>query len=126
MKRFDIIIIVVLVFIAIGSLGVLRLSSDKKYEEKYIEVSVDGELIKTISFDDKSNNDEFTVKTKLGTNTISIQDGEVKIIGADCPDKLCVKDGPISEPGEILVCLPNKVVVEVKGNSKKEVDEISY
>ncbi|SKC39284.1 NusG domain II-containing protein [Maledivibacter halophilus] len=126
MKRFDIIIIVLVVLISLASLGFLKLNSDKEYEKKYIEISVDGEIIKTIPFDDKSNNDEFTVKTKLGTNTISIKDGKVEIIEADCPDKLCVKDGPISQPGEILVCLPNKVVIEVKGDRKREVDDLSY
>lgn len=126
MKRLDIIIIAIIVMISIISLGILKISNDKNYEEKYVYISVDGELIKTIPLHTISNGEEFTVKTKLGVNIIKIENGMVKIIDADCPDKICVKDGPISKPGEMLVCLPHKVVVEIKGHSKAGVDELSY
>lgn len=126
MKRLDIIIIVLVVITSIASLGILKMTSNEKYEEKYAEISVDGELIKTILFDDTTITDPFTVKTESGANVIEIVNGNVTIIEADCPDELCVKDGPISEPGELLVCLPHKVVVEIKGKSKAEVDELSY
>ena len=36
------------------------------------------------------------------------------MISADCPDKLCVNQHAISSNGETIVCLPNKVVVEVE------------
>lgn len=35
---------------------------------------------------------------------------------ANCPDKLCVKQGKISDIGSI-VCLPNKVIIEIDRNS---------
>jgi len=126
MKRLDIMIIVLIVAISIASLGILKMNSNKQYEEKHAEIYVDGELIKTISFDDTTNAEPFTVKTELGVNVIKIQNGKVQIIDANCPDELCIKDGPISKPGEMLVCLPHKVVVEIKGYSKNEVDELSY
>ena len=49
-----------------------------------------------------------------GQNHLVIQDGCARIEEADCPDKLCVKQGTVSESGESLVCLPNRVVVAVK------------
>ncbi|MCT4563959.1 MAG: NusG domain II-containing protein [Maledivibacter sp.] len=126
MKRLDVIIIAVIIVISIASLGVLKIFNDKSYEEKYVHIYVDGELIKTIPLDAASDGEEFTVKTELGINIIKIENGMVGIVDADCPDKICVKDGPISKPGEILVCLPHKVVVEIKGHSKGEVDGLSY
>lgn len=49
------------------------------------------------------------------------------MIEADCPDKLCVHQGYISRVGEVLVCIPNKVVVEIKSDdSEKELDGINY
>ncbi|SHJ98065.1 NusG domain II-containing protein [Paramaledivibacter caminithermalis] len=126
MKRLDIIIIAVVFIISIVSLGILKIYSNKNYDDMYVHISVDGKLIKTIPFDTESHGEEFKVKTKLGKNIIRIEDGMVKMVEADCPDKICVKDGPISKPGEILVCLPHKVVVEIKGYGKAEVDELSY
>ncbi len=126
MKRFDIIIVVLIIAIAAGSLGILRMNSNKKYQEKYVEVYVDGELIKTIVFDSTNNTEPFTVQTSHGINVIGIENGMVQITEADCRDQICIKDGPISEPGEMLVCLPHKVVVEVKGKGEEKVDELSY
>ncbi|MDK2793681.1 MAG: hypothetical protein PWP75_309, partial [Caldanaerobacter sp.] len=40
---------------------------------------------------------------------------------------LCVKQGYISRVGEAIVCLPNRLVVEIKGGEKEiEIDGISY
>ena len=51
---------------------------------------------------------------KLAGNIIEIKDGYVFMKEADCKDKLCVKHQPINKAGSII-CLPNRVVVEIKG-----------
>ena len=54
------------------------------------------------------------------TNVCEIKDGEVNMIQAGCPDQLCIHQGPIHIQGETIVCLPNRVVVEITGNDKDE------
>lgn len=50
---------------------------------------------------------------KIGeTNICRIESGSVKMIYADCPDQLCIHQNPIDENGGVIVCLPNKVVIE--------------
>lgn len=50
---------------------------------------------------------------KIGnTNICRIEDGSVKMIYADCPDQLCIHQKPVDEKGGVIVCLPNKVVIE--------------
>ena len=49
-----------------------------------------------------------------------IKDGKVTMISAQCPDQLCRKQGPVFRPGETIVCLPNKVVLEIKGSGETE------
>lgn len=49
-----------------------------------------------------------------GTNTVVIKDGVVFVKKADCKNQVCVKSGKISKKGESIVCLPNKVIVEIK------------
>ena len=39
---------------------------------------------------------------------------------ATCPDGDCVKQGRICDEGETIVCLPNKVVVEILGSEEVE------
>ncbi len=33
---------------------------------------------------------------------------------ADCHDKICVKTGAISQKGEVIACLPHKLIIEIK------------
>ena len=47
------------------------------------------------------------------TNTVIIKDGIVYISNATCKNQVCVNTGKISKKGESIVCLPNKVVVEI-------------
>ena len=56
----------------------------------------------------------------LGTNKLVIKDGEAYIEEASCPDKQCVKQGKISKAGEMLVCLPNRVVIKIVDANEEE------
>jgi hypothetical protein len=46
--------------------------------------------------------------------TILVEKGRIRFIQADCPDLICVKTGWLEEPGDMAVCLPNRVVVRVE------------
>ena len=46
------------------------------------------------------------------TNVCEIRDGKVRMIEADCPDQLCIKQGAFGVDGGMIVCLPNRVVIE--------------
>ena len=58
------------------------------------------------------------------TNTVVIEDGKVYMKSADCPDQICVKQGKKSKDGESITCLPNKVVVDVKGKEQSDIDTL--
>ena len=61
-----------------------------------------------------------------GYNVLIIEGGEAYICEADCPDGICSKRRPIKYSGSTIVCLPNKVVVTVVGDSgEPEVDVVS-
>ena len=46
------------------------------------------------------------------TNVCEIRDGQVRMIEADCPDQLCIRQGAFGADGGMIVCLPNRVVIE--------------
>lgn len=60
---------------------------------------------------------------KLENATVKIENGEISIINADCPDLVCVKTGAISKEGQSIICVPNHIVITVEG--KAEIDAIS-
>lgn len=59
------------------------------------------------------------------TNTLQIANGKAKMIKADCPDKLCLHQRAIARQGETIVCLPNKIVIEIHGGEQAELDGVS-
>lgn len=50
----------------------------------------------------------------LEHNTFVIESGEVFMSEADCKNHTCVKTGKISKRGECIVCLPNRVILEIR------------
>ena len=54
------------------------------------------------------------IKSDGGNNILEIKDGKVSMIEADCPDGYCVSTGKIFRNGETIVCLPHRLVVEIR------------
>lgn len=59
------------------------------------------------------------------TNVLEIKDGEAYMIEADCPDELCLHQSAISQNHESIICLPNRVVVEVDSEEEADYDVIA-
>ena len=92
-------------------------------EASIVEVSVDGEV-----FGEYPLNEEADVTipgASGGMNRLVIKDGKADITEADCPDRLCVHQAPVSREGEALVCLPHKVVVTVRGEKEVAYDALT-
>lgn len=53
------------------------------------------------------------IDTSFGYNTIQIENGAVRMVDADCPNRSCMNQEPLSMPGTQIVCLPHKLWVEV-------------
>mgnify|MGYP006278527413 CR=1 FL=1 len=125
MKKLDVIIIIsILILSFIGYITFdyfLKEDSDRKIVEIYVK----GELYQSYRIT-KDLDKEINIDTDLGSNTIHLNSKGANITDANCPDKVCVEDGLISESGEMLVCLPHKVVIEIKSDKKSEVDDSTY
>lgn len=120
LTRGDKLLIVLVVILSMMSLMFIKTQGLSK-DDKYISVQVDGEEIKKIYFDKKLIGNEIPIETEYGYNIIELGDEEVRVIDASCPDKLDVLQGAISNIGETIVCLPNRLVVEIKG-TRENVD----
>ena len=46
-------------------------------------------------------------------NAVVIDNGSVRMVAANCPDELCVKQGAISSPHSVIVCMPNRIAVRL-------------
>lgn len=112
-----VVIILVNVFILIyGSMNTVE--KGNKIALVYSDNKLVGEYTLTENY-----NTEFTVEGDNGFNTIHIENGKVWIHEATCPDKVCLSQGKISSGGEVIVCLPNKMMVQIKDETES-VDDL--
>ena len=114
MKKKDLFLICIL--LAAGMIGFVAFKGIQKSaasDKQMLKISVDGEVCGEYSLKDKQE-----IKIE--------EDGTVSMTEADCPDQLCVKQGKIKAFGESIICLPNKVVLEIVTENKKaeEIDSI--
>ena len=86
----------------------------------YAIIEVNGAEYKRV---DMSQDTVFTVTTPAGVNTICVKNHEISVESADCPDKICVNHASIHQSGEIIVCLPHKLVITVIPDTSKESEE---
>ena len=54
-----------------------------------------------------------------------IKDGVAWVSKSSCPRKICIKTGKINQPGQVIACVPNKVLIKALGPQKRrEIDAI--
>lgn len=73
-------------------------------------------------------NEDQTIKVSQEghQNNITIKDGVVSMTYSDCKNQVCVETNSISQTKDSIVCLPNKVMVEiVSENQGGDIDVIS-
>ena len=116
-RRLDIIILIVLIVIAIGSWIAVTVLFDVNGD--YVEVIVDNHVQKVISLNDDG---EYQVDDGEYSNIITIKNREVYMKSSDCPDQICVNQGNIKKQGESIICLPHKLVIRIASEEYPEVD----
>jgi len=72
-----------------------------------------------------SRDQRIEVPGPLGTSIINIQQRKARIVSDPGPRQYCVRQGWLQQAGEIALCLPNQVSLELTG-SKKRYDSLNY
>ena len=68
---------------------------------------------------------QIEVPGPLGTSIITIEKRKARISSDPSPRQYCVRQGWLQQAGEIAICLPNEVSVELTGSAKKY-DSLNY
>ena len=105
------ILIVAVLAISLISFAAIKMTQK---DGKEVIVTVEGkEVYKTSIKKDQ-------IPEKNGTNVMQIKDGKVTMKKADCKDQICADHKAIEKSGETIVCLPHKVVIEIRSEDGKE------
>ncbi len=137
-SSFDIIILLSVIVLGIVGIFIFEKNKDKG---QMVSISVEGDVVYNIIIPStpkdkviiaikdgqateiteekmKSLVDEYDLqrndKNMPDLNIVVIERGETFVAEANCPDKICVNHSEIGNVGESIICLPHKLIVEIR------------
>ena len=81
---------------------------------RQVEILQDGKILYTLDLA-QAEDQTFTVTYGGRSNEIEIRDHQIRVKAADCPDQICVHQGYISDGSQPIVCLPNRLIIQIQG-----------
>ena len=111
-KKADIVLFFVLLAVGL-TISWASLNSGQTGDK--VRISVGGE---TYGVYDLAQDRTIQVRQNGHTNNIIIEGGHVSMASSDCANQVCVNTGAIYLAGDSIVCLPNRVMVEILSESK--------
>lgn len=120
-----------IIIITVGGLSLLfyfhnSIQAERFSGDTYARIELNGQWYKDISL--SSSEREIEIVTPRGYDLIRVSANGVQVIESDCPDKICMSYGMINKVGQMIICLPIRMVIEIKGvrNEPQEIDFIVY
>lgn len=81
---------------------------------KNAQILQNGVVIRTMDLEKVARPYEFEVASEDGGyNIVRVEQGRIGIVDADCPDKICVRQGFITNGVLPIVCLPHKLSIVI-------------
>nr|WP_308506046.1 NusG domain II-containing protein [uncultured Agathobaculum sp.] len=117
LKWGDFVIIGAVLVLAAAVAGVLALGASG--DRLYAEVWQDNTLVERVELTDSTDR---TIDLD-GHNVIVLSGRTAAMQSADCRDQVCVRTGTLTRAGQVAVCLPNRVVLRITGETS-EIDAI--
>lgn len=91
------------------------------YAERAI-IRQDGQVFAEV---DLARQRDLAVPGPLGNTLIAIEPGRARIVADPGPRQYCVRQGWLVRPGEIAICAPNRVSIQIAGRTRVY-DSLSY
>lgn len=90
--------------------------STRNYTDLYAAIRLNGEIVKTITLD---YNTDFSLEQRPNVH-FQIRNRQIAFVKADCPDHVCINTGFIGFVGQTAACLPNGLIVYVRGQDQNQ------
>ena len=109
MKKKEILIVVIALFLALGGYFVLSFVNSNKSNCSVRNAK--GDLLLEFNI---NKDDYYTLEGEYGTFHIEIKDGKCRAINVECPNHNCEAVGWISPSNPLpIVCIPNNIVIRI-------------
>ncbi len=108
----------VFLLVIAASIAVWFLHKSFAKPPKTAQILQNGVVIRTVDLENVSEPYEFEVVSEDGgRNVVRVENSRIGVVDADCPDKICVRQGFITSGVLPIVCLPHKLSVVITDES---------
>lgn len=116
-------LIIYLFLIIFFSVLLAKIGSFKDVKGAKAEIWVNGNLEYIYPLQAEEKN--IFVDTVIGGCNIQFRDYMVRVTTSNSPLKIAVKQGFIKSPGEVIIGIPDRLVIKIVGDGEDEIDFIA-
>ncbi|MGO3733240.1 MAG: NusG domain II-containing protein [Vagococcus sp.] len=123
----DGIVILILIVISFAPMVIFSMSQKdtKDGNQTMAIVSINGKEVDRYELTDQTPHKEKTYYPGKGQyNIIEMEGNKIRVKEDNSPDQIAVRTGWISKPGQTSICLPHKLVIEIKSQVPSEDEEM--
>lgn len=121
----DKILILALIGFTFSIFFALRISQTQSSQRR-VFIEVDNRLIERVPLSEKTASRQISIPLPEGEARLEMEGGRVRMLPMNKeirPRGICSQMGWIGRPGEMIICMPNKLVVRIEA-SRGEVDQL--
>lgn len=107
-------------FVTLG-MNITKLSQEKASK---VEIYVDGQLQYVYPLQEEER--DVFIDTNLGGVNVKFKDNMVRVTTSNSPLKLNVKQGWIKDPGEVIIGVPDRLLIKIVGDSKDTGEDLDF
>ena len=112
--------VIIIVVLIVGLSPIVSIRGNDRATS--FEITINGRVYRTVS---ASIDTTIIIPGEMGKMALVIKDGVAWVSESSCPRKICIKTGKINQPGQVIACVPNKVLIKALGPQKRrEIDAI--
>ena len=110
--------IILIAVLAVGLLALSALLLTSRSEGTTVQVIQDGTVLREIDLSRVDTPYSFVVPAPDGgMNRIEVEPGRIRVSDADCPDKICMSQGWLSDQSVPIVCLPHRLIIKIRNEA---------
>lgn len=91
-------------------------------EGSRVVIYSDGQEFANVSL---RQNRTLEVPGPLGVSIVEVRNGYIQMVKSPCPHQLCVRMGAIFRAGSMIVCVPNRVFIQIPSDDSNHLDAIT-
>lgn len=120
LRPYDYLIIFLLIVGSFLPLVLFQTQAQSQTGDRYAVIRINGQEVDRFNLDALSTLEKTYYPAQGQYNIIEINDGRIRVKEDNSPDQIAVKTGWISKNGQTSICLPHKLVIEIKQSGAED------